>query len=59
MRHQLGYTTEELDLANKVRNEISKEVKKLVKKIMKDKKVPYAVDELVRTQMSDEFRFWK
>jgi uncharacterized protein (UPF0147 family) len=59
MRHEFGYTKEERELACEVRNKIIKEVKKLVKKIMKDKKVPYAVDELVRTQMSDEFRFWK
>lgn len=50
-------STSELDEVHRLKQEISKQVKTLVKELLKD--ASPRVEELVRTQLTDEFRFWR
>ena len=52
-----GYTEDELDLVHEVKERISAAVTELVNTMTVD--LPEHVDDLVRTQLTEQYRFWR
>jgi DNA-binding GntR family transcriptional regulator len=52
-------TEDELDQVHELREQIEAAVTKLVGKMLADAKVPEKIEDLVRTQLTENYRFWK